>query len=698
MRYGSGDGELPPRAVGRSGRCSGKASMARLCFAAGTRYTLGEDVYRVHQVLPDARVVAENQASGVQVVVLTQDLVAAWGVGALVFEARGDAMRAPAGGRSVPLVPETVADLQGLDPAHRAEAWRRYTLIRPLLALPPAERTRAAIAAYATAARGEGDARASRTSLERWLRAYEESGQDIRALVPATSRSGAGGHARLDDEVEAIVGAVLAACAAAPRYRTGLDVYLLVLNRVSEANRARPPAAPLIPPSPRTIYRRIAQADAPTILRRVSRAERRARQPVGVGPRPARILERVEIDHAVLDVILVDADDRRPIGRPTLTLALDVYSGFPLGCYVGFEPPSYRAVQSCLLHAILPKADVRARYGTAHPWPVHGLPETLVVDNGPEFVGRDLDDACAQLGINLERTPVRQPWYKGSIERHFRTHNTGLVHTLPGATGLGSGSGGEGAAGRACLTLDAFWRLLHVFLLDVYAERVHTGVGGIPARRWAQGLAAGVSLCLPASAEEARILLGRVATRTVRRTGIALESLRYQAAELGSLPLGATVRIKYDPADLGAIHAFDARSPGRWLRVPAVDQGYARGLSLWAHRAIRARVLRERGGVNMHALAAAKAQMGEIVAQEYARTRRGRRRKVAARFLGRERAEGDRVPMDPPEVSGEGESGGAATATLGEVAAGWDIAAVLAEPGWGVDYDIPRDDGRGTWR
>lgn len=170
---------------------------------------------------------------------------------------------------------------------------------------------------------------------------------------------------------------------------------------------------------------------------------------------------------------------------------------------MGFEPPSYRAVQSCLLHAILPKGDVGARYGRAHSWPAHGLPETLVVDNGPEFVGRDLDDAYAQLGINLERTPVRQPWYKGSIERHFRTHNTGLVQTLPGVTGLGVG--GDDAAGRACLTLDAFWRLLHVFLFDVYAERFHTGLGGMPARRWAQGLAAGVVPSLPASAEEARI-------------------------------------------------------------------------------------------------------------------------------------------------------------------------------------------------
>jgi len=341
--------------------------MARLRFALGTRYALRDDVhvYLVRQVLPDARVVVENQTSGEQAVVPTQDLIAAWAAGTLRFEARDPPARTRDSGA---LPTYTVADLQSLPPADHAEAWRRYTLIRPLLALPASERSRQALSAYA-AARHEGEGAVSRASLERWLRAFIASGHDIRALAPATPRSGARGHSRLSPDVEAIVANVLAACAAAPRYRTGADVYLLVLNRVAEANQGRAPTERLTPPSPRTVYQRVVAAGEPTILRRVGRAECRARRAVGVGPAPARILERVEIDHTVLDVILVDAEDRRPIGRPTLTLALDVYSGFPLGCYVGFEPPSYRAVQSCLLHAILPKEDVRARHGTQHPWP-----------------------------------------------------------------------------------------------------------------------------------------------------------------------------------------------------------------------------------------------------------------------------------------------------------------------------------------
>jgi putative transposase len=418
--------------------------MARLRFTLGTRYLTCGDIYLVRHILADARVVVENQTSGGQDTVALSDLIATWAAGALIFEVRDP--HPPSHETSSRPIAPTVADLQGVEPAHRDEAWRRYTLIQPLLTLPSVERTRQALETYAASVRAEDDASVSRASLQRWLRAFTEGGHDIRALVSAASRSGGRGQSRLTAETEAIVRAVLAACAAAPHYRTGFDVYLLVLNRVAEANRDRPPATRLTPPSPRTIYRRIAHVGEPTILRRIGRVERQATRPVGSGPAPTRVLERVEIDHTPLDVILVDPQDRRPIGRPTLTLALDVHSGFPLGCYVGFEPPSYRTVQSCLLHAILPKEDVRARYGTQHPWLAYGLPETLVVDNGPEFVGRDLDDACGQLGIVIERTPVRQPWYKGSIERHFRTHNTGLVHTLPGTT---ASVGGDDPSGQA---------------------------------------------------------------------------------------------------------------------------------------------------------------------------------------------------------------------------------------------------------
>jgi len=222
--------------------------------------------------------------------------------------------------------------------------------------------------------------------------------------------------------------------------------------------------------------------------------EAQADRAVSPGPQPTRVLERVEIDSTTLDLFLVDEQDRLPIGRPTLTYALDTYSGFPFGIYLGFEASSYHTVQSCLAHGILPKSDCPQLYETKHTWPVYGLPETLIVDHGKEFVGNALKDACGQLGIILEQMPVRTPWFKGSIERHFRSLNTGLVHMLPGTTFSNILERGDyDAARHACLSLTAFWQILHIFLLDIYAQRYHKGVGGIPANLWAESLQRGMT-------------------------------------------------------------------------------------------------------------------------------------------------------------------------------------------------------------
>ncbi len=405
------------------------------------------------------------------------------------------------------------------------------------------------------------------------------------------------------------------------------------------------------------------------------------------GPKLTHVLQRVEVDHTVLDLFVVDEQDRLPIGRPTLTIALDVYSGMPFGVFVSFEPPSYLAVMGCLLHGILPKTNAKEAYGTRNPWPVHGLPEALVCDNGKEFVGRDLADACAQLGLTLDPNPPRAPWCKGALERFIRTHNTGLVHTLPGTTFSNIAAHGDCNPSRyPCISLPALSKLLHVWLLDVYAQRWHEGIQGVPAKRWAESLASGWEPALHHSAEEVRILLCRTAERTIQRTGIDFESLRYQDPELArlrsTLPASPKVRIKYDPGDLGAIHVFDPA--GRWLRVPALDPEYAGGMSLWKHRALRSLVLSEKGEVDIYALAEAKRRLHEIAQDEFESTRTVRGRKRAARILGR-----GRETVSPMGVPGAEEVPDFPKSPIGlDLSMSSPVTAFPAE-GWEGDYELP---------
>src|SRR5690606_23715784 len=85
-------------------------------------------------------------------------------------------------------------------------------------------------------------------------------------------------------------------------------------------------------------------------------------------------LSVVQIDHTKLDIILVDDHYRRPIGRPWITLSIDVYSRMVTGFYISFDPPNALSTGLCLAHAILPKEKLLSKFDVKNEWPVWGLP------------------------------------------------------------------------------------------------------------------------------------------------------------------------------------------------------------------------------------------------------------------------------------------------------------------------------------
>ncbi|MBM7842182.1 Mu transposase C-terminal domain-containing protein [Herpetosiphon giganteus] len=693
--------------------------MARMRFRVGTRYLFKEQVYRVVQMLVNNQLLIENQSFGGQSTIAYDELVALWKAGELVFEVPSPIARHHS---KKPLATEyTHESFSQLPKAWREEAWRRYQLLLPLLKRPEAERTRVNIQAYtatlnpteqesATKSRGLGTA-ISPQSIERWLRLFEQSGYDLRALVPRFHRSSRKGESRLNAEVNDIIQQALTECSINRQHRTVDDVYLKVVNLIAEANRTRPKTEQLKHPHPKTVYRRIKAYDPSLIHRRLSRVEAQADATVTGGVTVSRILERVEIDHTLLDILLVDEEDGLVIGRPTLTFALDVYSGMPFGFYIGFEPPSYYTVASCLLHGILPKPDVCKLYDTAHQWPVYGLAETLIIDNAKELIGRDLEEACGQLGIILERMPVRTPWFKAAVERYFKTQNTGLLHLLPGTTFSNVLMKGDyNAGGEACLSLAAFLKILHIFLLDIYAQRWNSSKKAVPAKLWEEGMLSGILPSLHTSAEETRILLMRTETRVIQRSGIEFECLYYRNLELARLrsllPKNERrVKIKFDPSDISTIYVIDPIT-GSSIPVPAANQEYTKGLSLWKHRIIKNFTLAEKNEVDIEGLAAAKAKIQKIVADEYINSRRNKGRKTAARYLdiGTSPVVGaispdqptlpvinhkdlPPIPQDPPQASVAADANpSASTAT--------DLSAIFGEgldldmTGWSGDYNL----------
>lgn len=642
--------------------------MARVQFTAGARYERNHQMYLIKGPEPEDRLLVENLTMGREERPAMQDLIDVWAQGEIIFAV--PAKLASKSSLEALATKYTIADFEDLPKEYRGEAWRRYELLLPLLKKPRGDRTRAAIKAYAKSLqkthpsppdqkRSRVGLAASAGSLERWLRGFEESGYDIRALVPGFIQRKDKGKGKLHDDLERIIRAVFQLCKQKPAHRRLEDIHKMVVNEVAKQNRFRKPDEQLEPPGETALYERIQAFGADSILRRrASRLEAQAEQPYLPGPETTRTLERVEIDSTKLDLFVVDEDDRFPIGRPVLTFALDHYSGFPLGVYVGFERHSYRSVMNCLLHTILPKVDTCALYGTKHRWIAFGLPETLVVDNDRPFVNQHIKDACGQLGIHLDQMPVQTPWFKAEIERFFRTNNTGFIHGLPGSSFSNVVARGDyDAIEHACISLKEFLRLLHVFLLDYYAQRPHGDLGFIPADRWNESLQAGFLPYLHTSAEETRTILYCTAFRTISRNGIDFEALRYQSKDAQrlrkelpeedtlegdededdeaprTLQNGKRIRIKYDPADISKVYIFDAKQQ-KWIPIPAVDPtGYTQGLSIWKHRVVRRYLLHKNQPADIYALAEALEHIQQIVEEAFNRTRKTRTRSEAARFL-----------------------------------------------------------------
>ncbi|MHC2296121.1 DNA-binding domain-containing protein [Rhizobium mongolense] len=191
----------------------------------------------------------------------------------------------------------------------------------------------------------------------------------------------------------------------------------------------------LRPPSWKAVKARVDQSDQRQLvkLREGTRAARQLFAPV-VGEYSAQYaLQVVQIDHTLVDLLIVDAVSRQPLQRPWLTLAIDVASRMVAGFYLSLENPSSTSVALAVQHLVLPKDGWLASRGIKPDWPVFGLPDVIHLDNGREFHGKALVRGALEHGIDLQYRPVARPHYGGHIERLIGTM-MGAVHLLPGTT------------------------------------------------------------------------------------------------------------------------------------------------------------------------------------------------------------------------------------------------------------------------
>ena len=469
-------------------------------------------------------------------------------------------------------------------------------------------------------------------------RKWVAAGRDIRVVILRYADRGQYGT-RMPPEVKTITDQVIEELYMTAERKRVPEVYMEIVRRLDDANKFRLGHDQLPIPSRRTIYREITRKSPYEVM--VARyGKRRADMEFRVsvtGPDTSRALQRVVMDHTPSDIIVVDDNSMLPLGRPTITTALDEHTRCPMGFYAGFEPPSCLAVMRCLKHAILPKTYIPREFPSIkNRWECYGVPELIVVDNPPEFHSSHFERACLQIGSDIQYAKVLVPWYKGKLERFQGTMNHDLMHGNPGTTFSNILERDDyDSSQHAVILLSTFREILHKWIIDVYLQTPHRGIKDTPAHRWHSEMN-GLPPPLPPSAAELDIVLGMTVQRVMFHYGIELEGLKYNGPELGGLRrrMGPATKVEltFDPGDLGHINVLDPLQ-GTYIPVPAVDQAYANGLSLWQNKVIRRYAQRQLNGrTDRVALAQAKAELRALVDRDFHRkSTRGRKRH--ARFL-----------------------------------------------------------------
>ena len=447
-------------------------------------------------------------------------------------------------------------------------ACAREAVIRPLAASPHPgrEEIEAAVAAL-----GIGQAYVYRL-LARYRRRPQTS-----TLVPK-QRGRPQATRVLDGKVEAVIEAVIAGF-----YLTRERPRFSDLMREIEA---RCHSETLDAPDYRTVRRRLNGIDA----RKMTAARhggKRAREVFDAAlpqQRPGDPLSFVEIDHSPVDVIVVEEQTRLPLGRPWLSLAVDVSTRMVAGFHLSFDAPSALAAALVLTHAVLPKEAWLAERQISLPWPVSGIPDWIETDNGEEFHSKAFERGAAEYGIRLTYRPLGAPQVGGHIERLIGTFMH-RIHLIPGTTFSNvSEKDGYDSEGRAVMTLKELERWLALEILGVYHKSVHSALHQPPEQAWQQRISSRPApLRHPQNPDRFLLDFLPAEERLIRRDGIRMFNLHYWDNVLSPLAGRSKQRyvVKYDPRNLSRVYLRDDK--GDYWTIPYRDLG-APPITLWEHR------------------------------------------------------------------------------------------------------------------
>ena len=464
------------------------------------------------------------------------------------------------------------------------------------------------------------------TTLYRWQERYKSTGT-ILGLI--SNKVGAKkGNTRLNSEIEILIKRII-------------DSYYLTIQKPSVQSVVDKVLAEckkmnIIAPHSNTIRNRIESiSEYEKLKKQGSKSIARTRYE----PTPNKFeadypLQLIEIDHTPCDIILVDDEHRLPIGRPWITVAIDIYSRMIVGYYLSMNAPSVTSVGMCVSNTILPKDTILAKFDVNANWNVWGFPETIHVDNGADFRADAVKKAGLAHGINIEFRPVGRANFGGHIERAIGTLMS-EIHNLPGTTFSNIKQRGEyNSDANASMTFFEFEKWLVTFITKIYHKRVHNSLFLTPEQQWEEGLFGDENsigfIQKPSSNSTIILDFLPIYERTIQKNGVNIEGLNYYdhvlRTKINQTENGKKKKFifKRDPRDISYVWFYE-ESTKEYFKIPVANQNMP-SITAWEFDSIKTN-LKNKGlkRVNQDAILEAREELHNQIQLSVKNSKKARR-------------------------------------------------------------------------
>lgn len=541
-----------------------------------------------------------------------------------------------------------VLDVSALADKHKAELAKRRALVRYLhkARISRGQRTKVAKAIDTFFQKRDQEnikagkpleKRPSSSAVMEWARRFEESSGNISSLLSGNT------HRRRPTTTNPVVEEAIVwaldkhyLTRARPSLQESFEQLEKRLKKLVEEKKVSTDAAKV---SMATFQRRKESLDPFMVAtRRYSAAYASNKSRITMdGTLIKRAMQRYEVDHTMLNWVVICDRTGLPLGRPTLTVVIDSFSGYLVGLYVSFNGPGLTSVMNVIKNCIRPKDDLVLAAGATKPWIAWGMPDCLILDNGMEFHSISFREAAWELNVDLEYCRVRTPWLKPKVERFFAN-----LDYLP----LASGRVFKPMQNvlnidpkiDASITLSRLCMGLVIFACDIHGCQPNSRTLEIPKERFAESIAQNAPPTLPQTMAGLDLIAALSKQLTVAQGGLEFYGLSYAGYELKELIHSAGGKFKslakWDPDDMGIFHVQHPRT-SEWVTLPCTRPDYACGLSWNQHRLLRqfTRKNLKLSGTVDH-LIEAKSHLAELWMEPLARKNKTLDHRLERKFAG----------------------------------------------------------------